>query len=241
MPGMDALTGSWEMSCSENEMQVAHFLQCNTFAKKKLTKNQEITGIMLAGGRSCRMGRDKGLCQLGGKPMVSYGLELLRQVCGHVLVSANDPEYERFGYPVVRDDVKGIGPIGGLSSSLAVSKTDHNIVISCDMPMLRMELLELLIRESPGYDAVVPLFQGYPEPLAAYYRRSARMVFRRSLESGSFKLQDALSRMRTNLVDMSRYPMMSGDMFLNLNTPGDLGSLEQAMKTHTGHEKKGRR
>ncbi len=207
---------------------------------EQLTALHGVTGILLAGGNSCRMGQDKGFCLLDGKPMVTYGLGLLRQLCGQVLISANAADYEQFGHPVVRDEFAGIGPIGGLYSALSNTSTEHNFVISCDMPMLRKELFELLLHQSPGHDAVVPVFNGHPEPLAAYYRKDAGETFLKSIRMGAFKLQDALAGMRTRMLDMSHYPgMMPEEMFVNLNTVKELESLEKIISKSGGHERTG--
>ena len=190
---------------------------------------------MLAGGRSTRMGRDKGLCLLDGKPLASYGLDTLQQVCDEILISANEPGYEAFGFAVVKDKYSGIGPIAGIFTSLSASKTTHNIIISCDMPMLNKSLLKLLVDESPGYDAVVPFFNGLPEPLAAYYRRDVRDVFHESILEGRYKLQEALSRIKTKRIDVAgESRQLPKDMFLNLNTMSDLESLEGRLQKPPG-------
>lgn len=109
----------------------------------KATKD-EITGIILAGGKSSRMGKDKGLCDFKGKALVSYAIETLRPLCGNLMISANyfPEKYAEFDLPVIADEVKNIGPMGGILSCLKQSHTQHNLVLSCDTPFVTTDVSE---------------------------------------------------------------------------------------------------
>ena len=76
----------------------------------------DITGIILSGGKSLRMGQDKGLMSLDGKFMIEHVIDHIKPLCKQILISANQEEYHKFGYPVVRDEIKDIGPAGGIVS-----------------------------------------------------------------------------------------------------------------------------
>jgi len=85
--------------------------------------NNKITGIILAGGKSSRMGMDKGFCALNGKPMVQYAIDILEQTCDSIIICSNNSDYELFDLPVIPDIIKDIGPMGGIYSGLKNSKT----------------------------------------------------------------------------------------------------------------------
>jgi molybdopterin-guanine dinucleotide biosynthesis protein A len=90
------------------------------------------------------MGRDKGLCLLNGKSLVGYAIDVLKEVCHPVLISANTIDYKSFGYPVIRDKVSGIGPLGGIYSSLLKSSNELNFILSCDMPLISTDLVRYI-------------------------------------------------------------------------------------------------
>ena len=102
--------------------------------------SERITGIILAGGKSKRMGRDKAFLPYHGKDLIEYSISLMQSICDEVIISANDADYDKFGLRVVRDNYPHIGPIGGLEASLTYSKTRHNLVIPCDTPFLTLSV-----------------------------------------------------------------------------------------------------
>jgi molybdenum cofactor guanylyltransferase len=126
------------------------------------------TGIILAGGKSERMGKDKGLMDWKGKQLVQYSIEALRPFCDHMIISTNNDEYARFGIPLVKDEYPNIGPMGGLHAGLKASKTEHNLFMSCDMPLVDEEVISLLLESVKNHQAVVPVVDGRLIPVCAY-------------------------------------------------------------------------
>ncbi|HHH55010.1 MAG TPA: molybdenum cofactor guanylyltransferase, partial [Bacteroidetes bacterium] len=132
---------------------------------------KNITGIILCGGKSCRFGEDKGLCTLAGKPMIEYPLSALNSICDEILISSNDPRYDNMGYKVIKDNIKNIGPIGGIFSALQQSKTEDNLIVSCDMPFVNEKLLNYIL-DNKNDHLVAAAFEGqYVEPLCSYYNK----------------------------------------------------------------------
>ena len=191
----------------------------------------DITGIILAGGKSSRMGRDKGLCLLGGKPMISYAVRVLEPFSRSLVVGANEDAYEQLGYPVIRDLFPGIGPIGGIYSCLSACRTKGAFVLSCDMPLLGGDLIAHILAHREGVQAVVPCFRGRPEPLCAYYRQDASRVFLQSIENGNYKLQDVIGKLKTRHLDIDpALPFYREDLFTNLNSEVDLAMAELRLR-----------
>ena len=85
-----------------------------------------LTAIILSGGKSTRMGQDKGLMEIKGKPMIQYVIDNITPVCSQIIISANQDEYKKFGYPVINDNIMDTGPAGGIGSSLPLSSNDKN-------------------------------------------------------------------------------------------------------------------
>lgn len=186
------------------------------------------TGILLTGGKSSRMGMDKGLCEVGGKPLHSYALALLERFCDEILISANSTGYDGLGYPVIRDLVVDAGPLGGIYSCLLKSNNTLNFVISCDMPLIPAELAEHMLEKCHGLQAVIPVFKGYKEPLCACYSTDAAGHFQQCLQTGVYKMQQAVDGLRTLYLPIdSRLPFYHDELFANAN---DMRELERIGK-----------
>lgn len=185
---------------------------------------QEVTGIILAGGASSRMGKDKGLCEFKGKALINYAIEALLPLCSTILISSNNvDDYQGLGYEVVVDEYQGIGPIDGIYSTLKKSVTRHNLIISCDTPFLNTQLLEYVLANSDDYDIVVPEHgNSFIEPLAAYYSSAIINNLKNTIESKDYKLMNFFNKVRFKKVKVDKLPEYSNKLFKNLNTPDDL-------------------
>jgi len=185
---------------------------------------KEVTGIILAGGASSRMGKDKGLCEFKGKALISYAIEALSPICSTILISSNNiDDYQGYGYEVIVDEYKGIGPIGGIYSTLKKSATQHNLIISCDTPFLNTQLLEYVLASSDNYDVVVPEHgDSFIEPLAAYYSSTIIKNLKQVIEKKDYKLMNFFNKIRFKKLNVDTFTGFSNNLFKNLNTPDDL-------------------
>lgn len=190
-----------------------------------ITKN-EITGIILAGGKSSRMGKDKALSDFNGKKLVSYAIETLKPLCDPLIISANQkPEkYEAFGLPVISDEIKDIGPMGGILTCLKYSETQHNLIISCDTPFVNSELFRYLLNEIENFQVVVPSHETFLiEPLNAYYNTNIIGALEKSIHEGNYKLMDFFKKVRFKSVGINeKLPFYKEHLFLNINTMKDM-------------------
>jgi len=185
-----------------------------------------ITGIILTGGKSQRMGKEKGLCHFRGLMLVEYAIKTLLPLCDELILSANNKldEYRQFGYPVVSDILPDSGPIGGLYSGLLASKTELNLVISCDTPFVTTALFTELIKHINNFQSVVPIHETkFIEPLTACYKKSCLPIIKSQIETGHFKMTDLLDKLNTHYLEVNAtLPEIGVSMFHNLNTPEDL-------------------
>ena len=184
----------------------------------------EVTGIIMAGGKSSRMGKDKGLMTYAGKPLVTYPLEILKNTCNEILISTNSDEYMNFGFPLVKDEIKEIGPIGGLYSSLRISTNDWNLVLACDMPFVSNVFLNYLISEiDKGYDAVVPQNENAQfEALCAVYSKTCISCIGQRIESREYGLYQLLNGLKIKKLPVSE----NNRNFINLNTLDEFKKAE---------------
>lgn len=185
--------------------------------------HKPVTGIILAGGSSRRMGKDKGLCTFNGKELVSYSIEVLAPICDHILISSNNPDgYQKFGYQVIEDEIKNIGPIGGIYSCLKQSQTIDNLIVSCDTPFLNRESLNHIFEESENYEIVIPQHNNsYYEPLAGYYSTHIISKLEKAIANKDYKLINLFSKVKFHAISTDKLPGLAVQ-YKNLNTPEDL-------------------
>ncbi len=182
------------------------------------------TGVILAGGKSSRMGHDKALIEVEGLPMLERTVELLRPHAREILVIGDPAKYAPQHATVIPDDSPGKGPLGGLVTALYRARYVRLLVLACDLPAVNDRLLvRLKVELDRGYDAVVPRHDGLIEPLAAAYHRHAIEPLEACVKNDVLKMSDALACVRTAFLDIA--PGEKGwpaDLFRNLNTPDDL-------------------
>ena len=180
------------------------------------------TGIILAGGKSSRMGQDKGLLEFQGKRLVEYSIELLKPLCSELLISVNQAGYKQFGIERIADQYKNCGPVGGLHAALNASSNEWNLVISCDTPFLNRELFDLLLKNQQDQMAVIPSHSTGIEPLAALYHRNMALFFEQKIKEQDLKLHCILKNEKVKMVDVSGLLVKYPKLFSNLNSPEDL-------------------
>jgi molybdopterin-guanine dinucleotide biosynthesis protein A len=176
--------------------------------------------ILLAGGRSTRMGRDKGLLPIDGTPLVARVVDQLKAVFSVCLLSVRnaDHPYGFLGLEAVPDEQPGRGPLMGILSGLRQSPCDLNFVCACDIPEIHLGFVLDMLNRAEGYDLVLPWSPGgRPEPLFAVYRRTVVPAAEAILREGGRRIVDLL-----DLVRVLHVPMPEGDWYHNLNTPADL-------------------
>jgi len=171
-------------------------------------KITSVTGVVLAGGRSTRMGRDKAGLQLDGRMLVERCEAVLAQCFAQTRV-------------VKDDEVPGLGPIGGLLTALGHIGTPALFLVGCDMPFLNPALIRAMATGFEPYDAVAIRVAGRFEPLHALYRQRIAPVVEEQIAGSDYSLQKLLSRLTIKTLsdaELSRYPDWQRAL-LNVNTP----------------------
>ncbi len=191
----------------------------------------EVTGIILAGGKSSRMGSEKGLLELSGKPLIQYAMQALTGLCSRIILSSSSEAYHSFGFTVVPDEFPGIGPMGGIYSALRQSKTEQNLVLSCDLPFVSQELLSFILMQSEGYQVAVP-WEGnrHYEPLCGFYCNSTADLMGDFIGRGNYKLPDLFEEISINrLLIHDKLDFYTANLFLNVNSKHELAAAENLM------------
>ena len=194
-----------------------------------------ITGFVLTGGKSSRLGVEKGLMLFDRKPLVQHVLETLSVVVGEVFISANNPDYKQFSKPIIPDIVQGIGPMGGVYSCLMQSATDYNIFLSCDTPFVPSDLFLYLIKEIDGHSCVVPVHDDEKtEPLCGIYSKQCADTFMEFISKGNYKMMDVLKAVDYHPVRVDEsLPFYNNHLFFNINTPADCKLAMQNLQNNS--------
>lgn len=160
-----------------------------------------VTGIILAGGKSARMGQDKGLMRFLGRPMVQHVIDAAAMVCNTFLVVTDHPMYTMFGFATVTDEVKGFGPVAGILSGLRRSSTERNLVLSCDVPFVTPALLKELVTCPADADVIVAEgADGRIHPLIAIYSKRCILAFEQAIAADEHRLRNVLKQLRVHRV-----------------------------------------
>ncbi|HYT78292.1 MAG TPA: NTP transferase domain-containing protein [Actinomycetota bacterium] len=190
---------------------------------------RSMAGLVLCGGGSARMRREKALISVSGRPLVLHVARILEQAAAPVLLApGHSGRLGALGYDEVDDAVPGSGPLGGLLGGLIESPHHLTAVVAVDMPFASAALFTLLAELLRDEDAVVPRTGSGPEPLHAVYSRAALPILRSALADRELALHMVLSRLRVRWVDQDEWATAdpSGRFAVNLNVEGDLALLE---------------
>ena len=187
-----------------------------------------LTSIILAGGKSSRLGRSKLSECLCGKKLIEHVIERLEPISNQILIVTTE-EQSRFlltnKAEVVTDIYPGKGPLGGIYTGLLASKSLYSLVVGCDMPFLNINLLRYMISPIQGFDALVPrLEKDKIEPLHAIYSRCCTDIIQTQLENEHLKISQTLDKLCTRYVEREECKRFDPYLlsFFNINSPADL-------------------
>ncbi len=192
-----------------------------------MNKERNITGIILAGGKSSRMGTDKGFVIYKNKAFIQHIIEAINPLVDDIIIVSNNPDYDIFRLNRINDLIENAGPLAGVYTGLHFTTTENNLVVSCDVPLINSETLSLLIDEIDRESDVVQLeSQGKTMPLIATYKKQCATTFYTLLNEGERRLRVALNQLivKTIILDKDQEKFTK-----NINTPIDLSEVEKTV------------
>lgn len=189
----------------------------------------EASGIVLAGGRSRRLGRDKALETIGGQVLIRRVIDRLSLVTDGVsVVVADQAQAESLpldnGQQIVLDRYPGGGSLGGIFSGLEVASQEWAVVVACDMPFLNLNLLRRMLELREGADAVVPVLGGRVEPTHALYSKLCLPFMEQLLRANDLKIPLFFDKVRVAYLPEVDIVALDPEFlsFFNVNSPADL-------------------
>ena len=187
-----------------------------------------VTGVLLAGGRSQRMGADKRFLEVGDKTLVDRALEIYEQLFEEILVVVAEPtaDLASHRHRVHVDLIPDCGSLGGLYTGLSGATRDGVFAAACDMPFLNPMVIAHLVSLSPESDIVMPKLATGLQPMHAVYGKTCLPHFRRMIDAGRLTIQEVTQNASLNVRYVQEDELRKIDSrllsFLNLNTPADL-------------------
>ncbi len=180
-----------------------------------------MNAVILAGGKSSRMGSNKAFLKVKGKAFIEHQIDLLREIFNEITISANTPEeYKHLNVPIVPDIYPDKGPLGGIHTSLIHSKSFHTFILACDMPFVEIELIKQLQGFIEGHDVVVPQSKKGLEPLHAFYSKNCIAPIKKELDNNNLRIISFFPQVKVKTVKLNNLPSSNKfkDSIKNLNT-----------------------
>lgn len=187
-------------------------------------KIKNANGYILAGGKSSRMGTDKGLLHFEGKPMIQYVIEQMQPLFDNLVIVSNNPEYEKFGLEVIPDLIKDIGPAGGIYTALNHSDCQLNFMVSCDMPFVTREAIDFIFKNQNESQIVLVENQGKLEPLFGIYSKDCEEKWLQLIQQNTIKLQQMVSNFKLKTIPVENSEIFAASFFKNINTQEDFNN-----------------
>jgi molybdopterin-guanine dinucleotide biosynthesis protein A len=187
-----------------------------------------MTGVILAGGRSTRMGRNKAFLEVGGERLIDRNVRLFRSLFQQVIIVTTSPlDYLDQPAAIATDILPGRGALGGIYTGLFHASGEQAFFAACDMPFLNPDFLACMIGLAAGHDIVVPAPPDGLQPLHAIYSRRCLPVIRSLLERDRLKIRGFYPGFDVLTIPPETLQAFDpeGRMFLNVNTPADLRRL----------------
>jgi len=186
----------------------------------------DITGIILSGGKSSRMGENKSLLKIGNKTIIERIVELMKDIFSENIIITNTPdEYKFLQLPLYEDIYKWKGPLAGIHSGLTYSKTEKNFVISCDTPLMIKEMIQYIVNFQTRKPIVFCRAAGYRQPLIGVYKKQI-IIENEKLLSNNDETTDKsfhhfLKKVNAEIIDPQDLPFYKDELFFNVNSPDD--------------------
>lgn len=193
-----------------------------------------MTAIILAGGKSKRMGYNKAFLKYGDKTIIEHQIARLNEIFDEIILSSNDADlYTSLNLPIVPDVIPYKCPLSGICAGLMRATSSHAFVIACDMPFINKKVILYLKEHINNYDVVVPQTTRGLEPMHAFYSKNCIQPMYRCLKEGRLRVIDFFSEVKVKIVNENELKELdvSTQSLLNLNTPEEYKKYCNNLKT----------
>ncbi len=187
-----------------------------------MSELNNITLIILAGGKSTRMGTDKALLKIQEKNLIEIVYDNLKELASEIIISTNNPDVTIPGTKTVADIYKNIGPAGGIYSALSVSNSQKNIIISVDTPFVTKTVFEYLLNpENSKANVCIVSENNSLHPLIGIYSKQFTEILQKEIQKGNYKIRDIIKKTSYEIIDVYEKEFYDKHLFQNINTKED--------------------
>jgi molybdenum cofactor guanylyltransferase len=200
-----------------------------------LESKNKITGIILSGGKSIRMGENKAFIEIEGVPIIHTIYTLFKDLFQEVIIVANQKElFSNFNSKIYSDLLPNKGVLGGLYTGLFYSTFNYSFCVACDMPFIKKSLVQYLIQRIKDEDVIVPRTKDGLQPLHAIYSKNCLDPIKKIFKQGKYKIIDFYNMVNVKIVEENDFVSLDPFMesFINVNTPEELLSVIRDKESH---------
>jgi len=189
---------------------------------------KKLSGIILAGGKSSRMGSDKALLLYNNKTFLEHVVCAIKPLVDDILIISNNKEHQADDCTTIPDLILNSGPIAGIYTGLKHTNTENNLVLSCDIPLVQTSILELIIKnDEPDKDVVQIIDNQNIMPLIALYKKRIAPFLLSELKTGERRLVKSINKLNKKNISVTKD---QHNYLININTVADLKTLEYGIK-----------
>ena len=185
----------------------------------------DVSGVVLAGGKSSRYGKNKAFVEVDGIPLIERTLRVMQSIFNQVVLITNTPEeYAYLGLPMYTDVIRDLGPLGGIYTALNVIPTEGGFFVASDMPSLNPALIRHMVALKEGVDVVVPRMDWKLEALHAFYSINCISEIEKIIREGIYQVFRFFTNVRVRYVDKEEILTFDPQLmsFYNINRPEEL-------------------
>ena len=189
-----------------------------------------ITGIILAGGKSSRYGKNKAFVEVDGIRLIERVIRVMSSVFPHLILITNSPhEYAYLQLPMIEDLIKGLGPIGGIFTGLEAISDEAGFFVACDMPFLNGRLIHHMAGIEDDFDAVLPRLGWKIEALHALYSRRCLPAIKEAIDKKEYQIIKFFNKIQVRYIDEDEIRAFDPKLrcFFNVNRPEELSTASE--------------
>ena len=194
---------------------------------------KDVTGVILAGGKSSRYGRNKSFVKVNGIPLIERVIREVKNVFQDVIIITNTPdEYAYLNFPMFEDLIKGLGPLGGIYTGLRSLQTGSGFFVACDMPTISQKLIKYMVGNRRDHDVVIPRIAGRLEPLFALYSQRCLPPIKTLIDARQYQIFGFLGEVSVRYIEEEEIRPIDCELrtFFNINRPEELNQFLAAIR-----------
>ena len=157
--------------------------------------------------------------EVANRTMVEHFINAAKGITNSILIIMANQKYTTYNYPVYSDSIPEKGPLGGIYTGLLKSRTEKNLILSCDSPYIESKMLNYIVENSSECDLTIGTTEGKSQPLLGVYSKSCIPIIEKQLSENKLKISDLFEIVKTKLLPLDEFDSKN---FLNLNSPSDL-------------------